>query len=68
MIEESTPMNCLVDTSLFNDPDRLRERALALEAAKEGKPVDRWNEGKWIQLESISAFFYDRRYRARSSV
>lgn len=65
MNEDPTPTEVLVDTSLLNDPTRLRERADALDAAEVGSPVDKWCDGEWIQLESISAFFYDRRYRAR---
>lgn len=65
MNEEPTPQNVLVDTSLLNDPQRLRERADALEANSNGKPVDKWCDGEWIPLQEITAFFYDRRYRAR---
>lgn len=70
MNENTTPTTCLVDTSFLNDPARLRERAAAIEANEAGRPVDKWDaEGKtWIQLEEISAFFFDRRYRARPIV
>lgn len=54
-----------VDTSLLNDAARLRERADAIGAHQRGEPVDRWSDGEWIELEEITAFFYDRRYRAR---
>jgi len=65
MCEDPTPTKCLVDTSLLNDPERLRERAAALEAWDAGLPVDKYIDGKWIQIEEQTAFFYDRRYRAR---
>lgn len=59
------PRKCTVDINLLNNPERLRERADAIEAANRGEPVDKWCDGAWIQLESITAFFFDRRYRAR---
>ena len=65
MIEEPTPITCLVDISLINDPDRLRERADAIEAWKENRPVDKYCDGQWIPLETQTEFFFDRRYRAR---
>lgn len=69
MNENTTPtkLECLVDTSLLNNPQRFRERAAAIEANEAGQPVDKWDEAdqKWIELVEISAFFYDRRYRAR---
>ncbi len=65
--EEPVPRMVMVDTALLNDPGRLRERAAAIEAAAKGLPVDKWHEGKWFKLKSISAFFYGTRYRARPS-
>lgn len=65
MNEDPTPTVCNVDTSLLNDPARLRERALAIDAWKAGKPVDKFVDGKWSQIETQSVFFYDARYRAR---
>lgn len=62
---ETTPKECLVDTSLLNDPDRLRERAEAIEAWNKNLPVDKYDDGQWIEIESQTAFFFDRRYRAR---
>lgn len=48
-----------------NDPAQLRERADAIDANKRGEPTDKWRNGEWIPLEEQSAFFFDRRYRAR---
>ncbi len=66
-VESPTPSTVTADTSLFNNPERLRERASALEAAKHGEPVDKECDGCWIELEAVSSFFFDRRYRARPS-
>lgn len=65
MNENPTPTECSVDTSLLNDSVRLRERADALDAYNAGRPVDKFADGKWIELEEQSVFFYDDRYRAR---
>lgn len=62
---DPTPIACVVDTSLLNDPSRLRERADAIEAWESGRPVDKFCDGEWIQIEEQTAFFFDRRYRAR---
>lgn len=69
MNENVTPTLCSVDTTLLNDPARLRERANAIEANEAGRPVDKYDyiDKVWIELVEISAFFYDRRYRARPS-
>jgi hypothetical protein len=67
-IIDDAPVTCSVDVSLLNDPARLRERADALDAFERGEPVDKRCDGKWIELESQTEFFYDRRYRARPQV
>jgi hypothetical protein len=54
-----------IDIALLNNPPRLRERADAIDAWNAGNPVDKFIEGKWIQLEEQTAFFFDQRYRAR---
>ena len=54
----------LIEISLFNDPERLRERAAAIDAWRDGKPVEKFVDGKWIRIREQTAFFFDRRYRA----
>lgn len=63
--EDVNPVHCEVDISLLNSPYRLRERADAIDAWIAGGPVDKFVDGKWIELESQTAFFFDRRYRSR---
>lgn len=62
---ETNTFNCEVDISLLNNPSRLRERADAIDAWNAGNPVDKYIDGHWIQIEEQTAFFFDRRYRAR---
>lgn len=47
-----------------NDPTHLRERAEAILAWDEGKPVEKWTGDEWILIEDQTAFFFERRYRA----
>lgn len=54
-----------MDIALLNNPARLRERADAIDAWNAGNPVDKFVDGKWIQIVDQTAFFFDRRYRAR---
>lgn len=63
--DEPNPVFCEVDIHLLNNPARLRERADALDAWNAGSPVDKFVDGEWVQIESQTAFFFDRRYRAR---
>lgn len=60
-----TKIEGLVDINLINNPIRLRERAEAIDAWNSGNPVDNFVDGEWIQIEDQTAFFFDRRYRAR---
>lgn len=64
-MNQDTITKCDVDISLLNNPARLRERADAIEAWDAGNPVDKFIDGNWIQIEDQTAFFFDRRYRAR---
>lgn len=63
--ENITKVEGLIDIALLNNPARLRERADAIDAWNAGHPVDKFIDGKWIQIEEQTAFFFDRRYRAR---
>lgn len=63
--ENITKVEGLIDIALLNNPARLRERADAIDAWNAGRPVDKFIDGEWIQIEEQTAFFFDRRYRAR---
>lgn len=54
-----------IDIAILNNPSRLRERADAIDAWNAENPVDKFIDGEWIKIEGQTAFFFDRRYRAR---
>lgn len=48
-----------------NNAEHLKERASALEAFDHDKRVQKFDGEKWIDITEQTAFFFERRYRAR---